>query len=180
MPRPFEEYFANRASLVGVQPVTGDEILVLRSATVYRGLFVDNTAMLYVAGNAVATTIALVDQWTAIGGTLIQGPVADVFTVASNQLTYVGPSQVRAATLRARVSLTKAAGIVQSYEIGIFVNDVLLQNGLRVSLNVNEYAFVNVEALHPLSTGDVLDLRVRSRSGTDAVTLSDVQLVVSG
>lgn len=179
MPRPFETYFANRAALVGAQPVTGDEALVLRSGTVFRGLTVDTSAIVYVAANAVATVISVVDAWVAIGGTLIEGPVTDVYTYATNQLTYIGPSLVPAVHIRGRATITKSLASVQSYEIGIFVNDVLLQNGMRVSVNQNEYAFVDVEALHPLATGDVVDLRVRSRSGTDDITLTDVQLVIA-
>lgn len=178
--RTFEDYFIARTAVAGAQPATGDAILVLRSGVVQQALEVHNQASMYVAANAVTTTIALVDQWTAIGGTLLEGTAnADVWTYAANQLTYIGPSQVKAALILANVTLTKAAAGVKDYEIGLFANDVLIQNGVRGSLNQNESLCLSCAALFALSTGDALDVRVRSRLGTDTVTITDVQVTVA-
>ena len=179
MPRPFETYFGNRPALSGPQPATGDEALVLRSGTVYRALTVNNNAMMYMAANATATALAVVDAWTAIGGTLLVPAVNPaVFTFAANQLTYIGPSQEYPAKIRARASIV-GDGVVTDVEIGVFANAVLVQNGMRATVPNAEYAYVECECLHPLTVGDVLDMRVRSRGGTGSVTLSDVQFVVT-
>lgn len=177
--KTFEQYFKDRGALVGAPASVGDEILVLRSDTVFRAKAVDNRAMLYMANNATETTISGVDVWTTIGGTLAADYKSASYTFATNQLTYVGPDQAVPAMFTINATLTKTLADAEDFEIGLFANAVQVLNGARVTVDQTPLkAAVTCTVLYTLSTGDVLDFRIRNRTGTEGVTITDAQLVV--
>lgn len=176
--KTFEQYFIDRGALVGSPASVGDEILVLRSNTVFRAKAVDNRSLLYMSGNATPTAISVVDAWQPIGGTLSQSYLSASFTLASNQLTYVGPDQAVPAFFTVHASLFKASpSNTQDYEIGVFANTVLLDNPIRVTVPEDTYVALTVTASHALSTGDVIDVRIRDRTAAESVTITDMQFV---
>ena len=176
--KPFDEYFAAKTALVGQQGPTGDDFLVLRGGTVFKGNQVYNKAIATVADDATETVIATVDVWVPIGNTLVQGVTTPTFTYAANEFTYIGPNQIVQNSFKAAVSLTKVLAGAQTYEVGVFVNDLLILNSMKVTVTDAEFIYLSCEIQRLLVTGDVIDMRVRSRSGTDDLTVSNAQLIV--
>lgn len=178
--RDFETYFGNRSAASGPQPATGDELLILRSGSVLRIPAVNNVGLMYLSANATATTISAVDTWTTIGGTFTEGDHAAVHTFASNQFTYAGPNQEYHATISARATLLQSGAATEDYEIGVFVNSTLVANSMRVTADQDKYVFVACDVLHQLTTGDVIEMKVRSRVGSEDVIVTDAQLLIAG
>lgn len=174
----FEQYFKNRAETVGSSPASGDLKLVLRGDTVFKSLDINSRAMAYMSGNSTATAITSVDAWTPIGGTLSTIHVAACWTFASNQFQYIGPTQATPVILTANASLYKTSVGVEGYEIGIMVNGVVIGTGIRASVASGEYAAVSCTVPYILSTGDVVKLVVRSKDGTNDITVTEAQLVI--
>ncbi|GAH07984.1 unnamed protein product, partial [marine sediment metagenome] len=157
---------------------TGDDFLVLRGGTVFKGNQVYNHAIATVADDATETATTPVDTWVEVAGTLVQGVTTPTFTFAANAFTYIGPNQIVQTSLKAAVSLTKVLAGSQPYEVGIFVNDLLILNGMKTTVPEAEFVYVAAEVQRLLVTGDVIDMRVRSRSGTDSLTVANAQLII--
>jgi hypothetical protein len=90
--RAFNLYFGNRGVLPGDVAISGDELLVLRSGTVYRMHAAPTTAYAYMNANLVETVINTIDVWVPIGGVLSSPVLSPTFTFAANQFTYIGPN----------------------------------------------------------------------------------------
>lgn len=176
--KAFETYFAERTALVGQPAPTGDELLVLRSGTVFRSAQVFNRAIATVADDATETPTTPIDTWVVIAGTLVQGVTTPTFTYAANQFTYIGPNQVVQTTMKAAISATKVLAGAEAYEVGIFVNGLLILNGMQVTVTTGETAYVSSEIQRLLVTGDIIEMKVRNRSGTDSLTVINAQLVI--
>lgn len=177
--RPFNIYFANRTVLPGGVLIANDEVLVLRGGTVYRhpgGLLLAYSAM---NANAVETVIATEDVWVPIGGALTDSPLTSTaFSFAANQYTYVGVNQARPQFISAKMSISKAGGGDDIYEIGIFANGTQIDTGMSCGASTALVGFAATGSLHSLQTNDVFDMRVRNLSGTSNVTLLDAQLII--
>jgi hypothetical protein len=178
MPRTFEDYFNNRTVLSGQQAPTGDDLLVLRSGSVFKDNIVYNKALAAAADDADVTTIATADAWVKPANTLTQGVTTPTFTYAANAFTYIGPNQIVQTSLKAAMSCKLAAAGSAAYDIGIFVNDLLIANGMTVSVSDTDISYVASEVQRLLVTGDVIDFRVRSRSGTIDLIVQNAQLVI--
>ena len=183
--KTFETYFGERTVLTGAQAVAGDEVLVLRSGTVFRGSNVYIKANAILSDDATPTPMPVTDQWEAIAGTLTVDVLTPSLTFAANQFTYVSPNQIDPTVISASVSLRKkeAGAGEEVYEVGIFVNASLIGNGIKATVveGVNPedgIVAVTVQALHVLQVGDVIEFKVRNRTGTDDVTVQNAQLVV--
>jgi hypothetical protein len=176
--KAFETYFAERTALVGQPAPTGDELLVLRSGTVFRSAQVANKAIATIADNATETVINTVDVWEKLGLTLVQGVTTPTFTFAVEDFTYIGPNQIVQTSLKAAVSLDKVAGTDSNYEVAIFVNDLQILNGMSTHVVAGQTVFVSSEIQRLLVTGDIVNMRVRSRVGTDNLIVANAQLVI--
>ena len=178
--RTFEEYFANRGSLPGEDPIEGDELLIMRSGTVFRGT--PATALAYASMNAnpVETVINTIDVWEPIGGSLDNLFASTNFTFdqPSNAYTYIGTSMQHAEPINVRASLSKAGGGDNIYEIGVFVNGSIQGTGMSVGASTALVGFVASAVPRVLLTGDVIDMRVRNLSGNSNVTVIDAQLTI--
>jgi hypothetical protein len=176
--KPFDEYFEDKTALVGQQGPDGDDLLVLRAGTVFKGNVVYNHAIATLADNTTETVIVTVDVWEKLGLTLVQGVTTPTFTFGVEDFTYIGPNQIVQTSLKAAVSLDKEAGADANYEVGIFVNDLLILNGMSTQVVAGQTAYVATEVQRLLVTGDVITMRVRSRSGDDNLIVANAQLVV--
>jgi hypothetical protein len=178
--KPFDEYFEDKTDLVGQQGPDGDGFLVLRAGTVFKGNVVHNHAIATVADDATETVIATIDVWVPIGGTLVQGVTTPTFTFATNAFTYIGPNQIVQTSLKAAVSLEKILDVdgPANYEVGIFVNDLLILNAMSTWVVESQTVYVATEVQRLLVTGDVIDMRVRTRGGLDNLIVQNAQLVV--
>ena len=178
--KPFDEYFDGKTDLVGQQGPAGDDFLVLRGGSVFKGNQVFNKAIATVADDATETVIATVDVWVPIGGTLVQGVTTPTFTFATNQFTYIGPNQIVQTSFKAAVSLEKVADVAgpANYEVGIFVNDLLILNAMSTWVVAAQTVYVAAEVQRLLVTGDVIDMRVRTRGGIDNLIVQNAQLVI--
>jgi hypothetical protein len=176
--RPFETYFANRGALPGASPIAGDEALILRAGTVYRTGDTKLYAYASVNGNAVETTIATIDVWVPIAGTLVEGDAADDFTFAANQWTFIGSNQAVPSFLTAQISIISASAPISIYEVGLFVNGVQEGTGMRRGSTNSSPGFFSTTSPYALQNGDVVDMRVRNLSGTDNLTVIDAQLII--
>jgi hypothetical protein len=177
--RPFNEYFANRTVLPGGVLIAGDELMVLRGGTVYRHPGAALFAYGSMNANAVETVITTIDVWVPIGGTLIDSPLTSAaFSFAANEYTYVGPNQAGPQILSAKMSISKAGGGDNIYEVGIFVNGVLEGTGMSVGASTALVGFATTGNPYSLQTNDVIDMRVRNLSGNSSCTLFDAQLII--
>jgi hypothetical protein len=176
--KPFDEYFTDKTALVGQQGPDGDDLLVLRAGTVFKGNVVHNHAIATLTDNTTETVINTVDVWEKLGLTLVQGVTTPTFTFGVEDFTYIGPNQIVQTSLKAAVSLTKVLAGAQTYEVGIFVNDLLILNGMSTTVTDAEFIYVAAEVQRLLVTGDIITMRVRSRSGDDDLTVTNAQLIV--
>ena len=64
----FETYFSTRPALTGAQASSGDDELVLRSGSVFKGNRTNILGAATITGNAVATTITLSDTYYPVTG----------------------------------------------------------------------------------------------------------------
>jgi hypothetical protein len=177
--RAFNLYFANRGSLPGDVAITGDELLFLRSGTVYRGSGAAAGAYASMTDNAVETTINTIDVWVPFGGVLIEGATTPNFTFAANEFTYIGPSQASYAGLSGKMSVLRVGGGGNSnYQVGVFVNAVQVSDPMTVSSSSTFLGFVLTEVPHLLQTGDIIDIRIRNTTGAENALVTDAQLIV--
>lgn len=176
--RTFEEYFGNRGALPGEDPIEGDELLILRSGTVFRGRPATAFAYASMNANAVVTDIVTVDVWVPIGGVLDNLFASTNFTYAANAYTYIGTTLQHAESINARASLSKAGGGTEVYELGIFVNGIIQGTGMSVGASTASYGFVATAVPRVLETGDVIDMRVRNLTAASDVTVIDAQLAI--
>ena len=176
----FEDYFTTRGQLIGPQPTEGDEALFLRADTVYRGSFVYNKAFANLSNNSTETVINTIDVWEPIGGTMASVASTPTFTFATNQYTYVGPDQIEPTAISVHGNLSTPATGATKYEIGLFVNDVLVGSGIQASL-IDTAGIVPISAkvIFTLTTGDVIDFRIRNRTNTENAIVVDAHLVIS-
>ena len=175
---PFDEYFDGKTDLVGQQGPTGDDFLVLRGGSVFKGNQVYNKAIAYAADDTDVTTINTVDVWEQVANTLVQGVTTPTFTYATNQFTYIGPNQIVQTSLKASMSCKLNAVGDAAYDIGIFVNDLLIANAMTVNVADTGISYVGCEVQRLLVTGDVIDFRVRSRAGIIDLIVQNAQLVI--
>jgi hypothetical protein len=115
--------------------------------------------------------------WEQISGVMADAGSTTTFTFAANQYTYIGVNQLGADTIRASVSLLSAADA--QYQVGVFVNSVLVGLGMTTSATTLNAAFVSSAAPYALQAGDVIDLRVRNITDAVNVTVLDAQLEIS-
>jgi hypothetical protein len=175
---PFDEYFDNKTEAVGQQGPTGDHYLVLRGGTVFKGNQVNIKAIATAADDSDVTTINTADVWEPIANTLVQGVTTPTLTFAANAFTYIGPNQVVQTSLKASMSCKLAAAGDEAYDIGIFVNDLLILNSMTVNVADTGISYVATEIQRLLVTGDVIDFRVRSRVGEENLIIQNAQLII--
>jgi hypothetical protein len=177
---PFDQYFTDKTAAVGQQGPTGDDYLVLRAGTVFKINQVNIKAIAYAADDSDVTTITTADVWVPPANTLVQGVTTPTLTYATNQFTYIGPNQIVQTSLKASMSCKVAPAIpgTANYDIGIFVNDLLILNSMTVEVADTGISYVGAEVQRLLVTGDVIDFRVRSRSGTLDLIVQNAQLIV--
>ena len=174
--KPFDTYFASKGQLPGDELIVDDEILVLRSGTIYRGAVDINFAFANLEGDATNTVISAVDVWSVIGGTLLEVSKTVTFTYAANAFTYIGPNQAHVTPIRAAVSLLGA--VAADYQVGVFVNAVLVGLGMTVHSTVTQVGHVTTSAPYALQTGDVIDIRVRNVTDATDVIVRDASLEI--
>ena len=175
--KPFETYFSERTLLTGQQSPAGDEQLTLRAGTVFRQNVVYNKALAYGGDAVTVTALATADVWYPLDNVLVQGVTTPTFTYAANQFTYIGPNQIVQTSLKGAVSIQ--ADVLSTIEVGIFVNNLLIANGMSTYLGeANKPLYVASETQRIMATGDVIDLRVRSDTATTSVTVPNIQLVI--
>ncbi len=176
--RPFNEYFSNRIVLPGEIPIGGDEFLVLRGGTAYRMAAAGVFAYAAMDGNALVTTIATQDIWVPIAGVLVETDVSANFSFAANQFTFNGVNQAAPAKLSGKMSTLRVGGGDGVYQVGVFVNGLLLDSGMRVGCTASLPGFAVTEDTHALQTGDIIDMRVRNTGDSNDCILVDAQLII--
>jgi hypothetical protein len=176
--RAFDVYFGNRTALPGEIAIAGDELLVLRGGTVYRMAGAPLFAYASLDGGVDTTTIATIDVWVPIAGTLIQGVTTSSFSYAANQFTYNGVSQAVPTRLSAKLSMLRVGGGSDSYEVGVFANGILVGTGMTCSAQASIEGFTYTENPHIMETGDIIDMQVRSTTGTADCIITSAQLLI--
>jgi hypothetical protein len=174
----FDIYFGNKTDLVGQQAPTGDDYLAMRGGSLFLSNLVWNKAIATASDDSDVTTINTVDVWEPIANTLVQGVTTPTLTFAANAFTYIGPNQVVQTSLKASMSCKLDAAGDAAYDIGIFVNDLLILNAMTVNVADTGISYVATEIQRLLVTGDVIDFRVRSRVGTEDIIVQNAQLII--
>ena len=176
--KPFETYYDERTLLTGQQSPSGDFFLIQRSGTVFKQNVVYNNAFAYAADDSDVTSFNTIDVWESIANTLVQGVTTPTFTFATNQFTYIGPNQIIANSFYAAMSCKTDGAPAANFDIGIFVNDLLI--GAMTNYVTTGLAFVSTKVQRILVTGDVIDMRVRNRDGAaPGLILQNAQLVIT-
>lgn len=177
--KPFETYYDERTLLTGLQSPSGDFALTMRSGTVFKQNFVYNQAFAYAVDDTDVTSFNTIDVWESIANTLVQGVTTPTFTFATNQFTYIGPNQINANTFYAAMSCKTDGAPAANFDIGIFVNDLLIGCGMTNYVTTG-LAFVSTQVQRILVTGDVIDMRVRNRDGAaPGLILQNIQMVIT-
>lgn len=176
--RTFEAYFAGRTALVGQQSPSGDEYLALRGGTVFRATQVYIKGFAYDAENLTPTPTSVVNTWTPLANTLVQGVTTPTLTFSANQFTYIGPNQIVQSSLKAAISAYVATGTNLAYEVGVFVNDLLIGVPMQVAVSDTGMAYVAADVQRILVTGDVIDMRVRNVTDGTSLIVANAQLVI--
>ena len=176
--RAFNVYFANRTALPGEVAIAGDEYLVLRGGTVYRVEASALFAYASLSGGVQVTPTTTIDVWVPIVGTLIQGVTTSSFSYAANQFTYNGVSQAVPTRRSAKMSLLRDPNGDDAYEVGVFVNGLLIGTGMTTTAAHNVVGFTYTENPHTMQTGDIIDMRVRNTTGVSSCIITSAQLII--
>lgn len=174
--KTFEDYFISKGAIPGGELIEGDEILILRAGTVFKGGVDAHNALAYMEENILVTDIVTVDVWVPINGTMVEGAHTSSFTFAANQYTYVGDTQLSPLGIKASMSVSKTGPGVKNYAIGVFVNNVQVGTEMIASSEQDAPAFCSTTVTHTLQTNDVIDLRVRCKTDATDCTVSHAQL----
>ena len=147
MSKTFAQYFTERSSLPNNDLQEGDQFLVERAGAVlaYQPFF--NRAYMSMEGNTTETVITAEDIWTPIAGIFVAGELTSNFTFASNQFTYVGPTQQIAMSMFGAVSCFKEGGGFDDYSIGIFENGVQVGTSMRAACGDTETVHISTQSL---------------------------------
>ena len=176
--RAFNEYFANRTVLPGEVAIAGDTYLTLRGGTVYQISAHADFAYASLSGGVGVTPTNTIDVWVPIVGTLIAGAVSASFSFATNQFTFNGVSQAVPNLISAKMSLLRDVNGDDAYEVGIFVNGVLVGTGMTTTAAHNVVGFTYTQNTHTLQTGDIIDMRVRNTTGISSCIITSAQLII--
>jgi len=181
--RGFDEYFANRAALTGAQPTAGDEILVLRSSTVFRGSLTYNKAYAILNNNVTETDITTVDVFEQIAGSWVEASATPAFSFALGRFTYAGVDQIEPAMLIGNVSVKRPDTGVVVCEVAVFVNDAQIGTAMQFTVaydGIDETVYnCSVSVMHQLVAGDIIDVRIRNRTNDTNLIVADAQLVIN-
>jgi hypothetical protein len=178
--RAFNVYFANRTALPGEVAIEGDTYLTLRGGTVYQIDAHADFGYASFSGGVDTTVTDTIDVWEPIIGTLIAGDVSASFGFAANQFTFNGVSQAVPSLLSGKLSLLRVTNGGDAYEVGVFVNDLLVGTGMTTNAENNVVGFVYTQNTHTLQTGDIIDMRVRNTTGTSSCIVTSAQLIIGG
>lgn len=173
MPRTFEDYFETKAALVGAMGAAGDEMLVRRSGTVFNNTYMVNRAYADMEDNAVLAGTTSAAAWVLVAGFTDQVSTASL-TFAADQYTYSGPNQTYPCKITVTASVV-AAG-TDDYELAVFLNAAKLTK-IRF-VGSTDHIAVALVCMVPLTTGDVIDVRIRNVAGTDDCTVVDAHLAI--
>ena len=174
--KTFEAYFTSKGALPSEKLIEGDAALVLRAGTVFKGSVKPDTAYASMLDNALTTTIATVDVWVPINGTLAEGDHSTAFTFAANQYTFVGDNQLEYSPISGSISVAKTGNGYVTYEVGVFVNNVQVGTGMSASSEQDAIVFIQTTGTHILQTGDVIDVQIRCRTDNTDCIVSAAQL----
>ena len=163
--KTFEAYFTSKGALPSEKLIEGDAALVLRAGTVFKGSVKPDTAYASMLDNALTTTIATVDVWVPINGTLAEG-----------DYTFVGDNQLEYSPISGSISVEKTGNGYVTYEVGVFVNNVQVGTGMSASSEQDAIVFIQATGTHILQTGDVIDVQVRCRTDDTNCIVSAAQL----
>ena len=177
--RTFEEYFASKAVLPGEQVIQDDQTLVLRAGTVFRAASFADGGVATMAQNATVTTIATINVWVPIAGTLTDLGHTDSFTFAANAYTFIGANRLHSARLEASLSVSKAGNGDVDFEIGLFVNGSQVGTSMAGTSSSDVISSLYCIAPYVLQTGDIVDVRIRNIDGIDNLLVAYAQLAIS-
>lgn len=173
--KAFEDYFASKAGLPGDQIIANDEVLVLRSGTVFRAQPSADTGFAEMIGNAVETVIATQNVFVPIEGILVASLLSSTFTFAANDFTYIGPNRLRVVELTASMSVAKVGGGDDRYEIGVFVNAVQVGQGMLAGCSTSVVAYIQCSSFYTLQTNDVINFHIRNLDSTSNAVVQSAQ-----
>ena len=170
----FETYFSTRPALTGAQASSGDDELVLRSGSVFKGNRTNILGAATITGNAVATTITLSDTYYPVTGFSLVSTTASM-TFANDAFSYIGPNQVLATKFKFAATLT---GVDAKCQVSIHINGLPISNGMNVTVTTAGFAYVSADVLAVLVAGDVITAEIRNRTDTNDIVVSDAQFNV--
>jgi len=176
--KAFEDYFAGKSVLPGDQIIAGDEVLVLRSGTVFKAQPAPDFAFSEMEGNAVETAIVTQNVFVPIEGILVVNLLSTTFTFAANDFTYIGPNRLHVAHLFAGMSVAKVGGGDDRYEIGIFVNGLQVGQGMLAGCSTSVVAYIQCSSYYTLQTNDVINFHIRNLDSTSNAVVQSAQVGV--
>ena len=159
------------------QMLPGDEIVIIRGGVPFRYDPVTRFAEATMAGNALATTINVMDQWESIAGVLVDSGIDTGLSLAGNVYTVTAETSLFPIHIEAGVTIMKVGGgTAANFEIGIFVNGIHVGVGQVGLASSAQWGNANVAKENLLATGDTVEIKIRNRTDADNVVVSEMRI----
>jgi hypothetical protein len=157
------------------QTISTDQLVVIRAGVPYAYDPLTRFAYADMKGNAAATTINTVDVWEPIGGVLVASGVETGFTLATNIFTTTAETSVGVLSIQAGCTVMKVGGgTAVNFELGIFVNGVMAGAGQSGLASAAQWGNMNVFVPVILANGDTVEIKIRNRTDSDDVVVSEM------
>lgn len=139
-----------------------------------------NVGHYYMQNNATATTVGTINTWVKAAGTTTVGlgNSPKWTTAVTNRLTYAGSVTTEFVITVVGSVFSTAANL--SLGVGIAENGAIqLESAVTVRAPTASVPFAfSVQDIIQVTTGDYFEVFVRNESGTQTVTLSDVNVII--
>jgi hypothetical protein len=159
------------------QTIADDHLIVVRGGLPYSYDPVTRLAYSEMI-NAVATTINTIDVWESIAGVLVDSASLG-FTLAANVWTVTAETSLDPIRVEAGLGVMKVGSGDDTYEVGIFVNDVLKGVPMPVNAHMTKLGNVYVTIPEILATGDTVEIKIRNLDDIADVVITSMQFGIS-
>ena len=161
--------------LPGEQILEGDIPVVIRDDVPYTFKPIARAAYAEFKDNALVTTINTMDVWESINGVLIPSPENVGYSFLSNVFTHEEVDALFPIVITANVTFMKdGGGAAHNYQFGVFRNGGLVGVGQADSASSTGSGCVSVAIPAVPLNGDTFEVKIRNRSGTNNVVVSDM------
>jgi hypothetical protein len=161
------------------QTISGDGLVVIRAGIPYTYDPATRFSYAEMVSNAGATGITVIDQWESIAGTLVSAGPEEGFTLAANIWTVTAEDSLDPIQMHAGLTAMKVGSGDDTYQFGIFLNDVLVGAPMSISTHMTKLNSCYLTAPLILETGDTVEVKVRNLDDVANVVIMDMFFGIS-